>query len=241
MPRAKYKPKQKPAAWWIERQRAVARKREALAMREREGLRKRYQSDLLQFWRRCPDTRCRRKRTCKGVPDGCLGRGLAAMSAPDREWLRGAIVATVKGARSMEELVRGTNEEIAAARSAKPMDVQELAARLGQLLADPAGPLPSRQDDEQADDEARVVVPEHKSPASPDTGREEPALPAAGPPPSAEASRTGSLDQPRHQPQDQGYAYCDEEGRLIIPDRTEYNERLRRGLTWSEIVQRGRV
>jgi hypothetical protein len=226
MPRAKYK--QKPATWWIEKQRAVARMREALAMRERAGLRKRYQSDLLQFWRRCPDVRCRRKRACHGDPDGCLGRGLAAMSAQDREWLRGAITATVKGGRTMEELVRGMDEEIAAARCAKPMDVQELARCLTQLLAEPAGSSPSRQ----ADAEARVVVSERQSPASHGTGTAVPALPADPSPPAARHG-TGPVNQ--HQ------ACCDDERRLIIPDLTEHKERVMRGLTWAEIVARGRV
>jgi hypothetical protein len=222
------RPKQKPVAWWIEKRRAVARVRDALAMREREGLRKRYQSDLLQFWRRCPDARCRRKRTCKGDPDGCLSRGLAAMSGQDRERLRGAIMATVKGARSMEELVRGMDEEIAAARCAKPMDIQALAAGLTRLLAEPAGSSPSRQ----ADGEAGGVVSERQSPASQGTGTAESVLPADPSPPAARHG-TGPVNQ--HQ------ACCDDEGRLIIPDLTEQKERVRRGLTWAEIVARGRV
>jgi hypothetical protein len=30
--------------------------------------------DVLKFWRRCRDTRCRRHRRCKGVPTFCLQR-----------------------------------------------------------------------------------------------------------------------------------------------------------------------
>ena len=160
------------------------------------------------------------------------------MSGQDKEWLRGAIMATVKGARSgaitMAELVRRTGQEIAAARCAKPMDTQQLATWLKPLsLVEPAGPSPSRQIDEQADGEARVVVSEHKSPASPGTAAAEPALPAAGAPPPAACRSTGPLDQ--------SYACCDEAGRLIMPDLTEHKERVRRGLTWGEIVARGRV
>lgn len=230
--------KPKSAAWWSDRRRAIARMREALATRERAGLRKRYQCDLLQFWRHCRDAPCRRKHACIGDPDGCLAQGLAAMSGQDKEWLRGAIMATVKGARSgaitMAELVRRTGQEIAAARCAKPMDTQQLATWLKPLsLVEPAGPSPSRQIDEQADGEARVVVSEHKSPASPGTAAAEPALPAAGAPPPAACRSTGPLDQ--------SYACCDEAGRLIMPDLTEHKERVRRGLTWGEIVARGRV
>jgi hypothetical protein len=56
---------------------------------------------------------------------------------------------------------------------------------------------------------------------------------AATPSPPAASRRTG--------PANQLLACCDEEGRLILPDLTEQKERIRRGLTWSEIVQRGRV
>jgi hypothetical protein len=281
MPRAKSKQKQKPPAWWIERQRAVARMRDAQATRERDGLRKRYQSDLLQFWRRCADARCRRKRTCKGEPDGCLGRGLAAMSGPDREWLRGAIMATVKGARSLEELVRGTGEEIAAARCAKPMDVQGLAACLTQLLAEPAGASALPQGDEQADGEACVVVSKRKRPASPGTEADmvewspvigssvDPVRAAALPPPAdaplafakpkrlrfggARSARAGPASpgpadavpagppQPGPPPAIEPWqAWCDDEGRLHMPDPAAVRERFRM-LTRDEIQQRMRA
>jgi hypothetical protein len=261
------RPKQKSAAWWIERRRAVARTQEALAMREREGLRKRYQSDLLQFWRRCPDAPCRRKRTCKGDPDGCLARGLAAMSGQDREWLRGAIMATVKGARTMEELVLGTGEAIAAARRAKPMDIQELATWLKtQLLAEPAGASALPQCDEQADGEACVVVSKRKSPASPGTeagtiewspmtgSSVDPVRAAALPPPAdAPAARAGPASPgpadavPAGSPQpgpppgiEPWQAWCDDDGRLHMPDPAAVNERFRM-LTWDEIQQRMRA
>ncbi|MBX9829794.1 MAG: hypothetical protein K2Z80_05445 [Xanthobacteraceae bacterium] len=227
MPRTR----QKSVGW----RSAVQRMQEALAAREHEELRKRYQCDLLQFWRGCRDAPCRRRRTCKGDPHRCLARGLAAMSEPDKEWLRGAIMATVRGPRTMQELVRWTNEEIAAARRSRPMkpaDALKLAARLkAQLLpiAEPAGLSPSGE----ADAAASVLVPARESPASPATPAAEPALPAADP--SAPAGRRGS--GPSHQL----LACCDEEGRLIIPDLTEQKERVQRGLSWSEIVARGRV
>jgi hypothetical protein len=262
MPRTK----QKSAAWWIERRRAVARTQDALRMREREGQRLRYQSDLLQFWRRCADARCRRKRTCKGDPDGCLGRGLAAMSGQDREWLRGAIVATVKGAGTMEELVRGTGEAIAAARCAKPMDIQELAAWLAQLLAEPAGASALPQGDEQADGEACVVVSKRKRPASPGTEADtvewspvigssvDPVRAAALPPPADAATARagpaspGPADAVPAGPPPPGpppgiepwQAWCDDEGRLHMPDPTAVKERFRM-LTWDEIQQRMRA
>jgi hypothetical protein len=280
MPRAKYKPKQKPAAWWIERQRAVVRMRDAQATRELEGQRLRYQSDLLQFWCRCADARCRRNRTCKGDPDGCLGRGLAAMSARDREWLRGAIMATVKGAGSLEELVRGTGEEIAAARSAKPMDIQVLADCLAQLLAEPAGASALPQCDE-AGGEAGVVVSERQSPASPGTEADmvewspmigssvDPVRGAPLPPPAdaplafakpkrlrfggARSARAGpaspgpadagpaGLPQPGPPPGIEPWqAWCDDEGRLHMPDPAAVNERFRM-LTRDEIQQRMRA
>jgi hypothetical protein len=262
MPRTK----QKSAAWWIERRRAVARTQEALRMRERAGQRLRYQSDLLQFWRCCPDARCRRKRTCKGDPDGCLGRGLAAMSAQDREWLRGAIMATVKGAGSLEELVRGTGEEIAAARSAKPMDIQVLADCLAQLLAEPAGASALPQCDEQADGEAGVVGSERQSPASPGTEADmvewspmigssvDPVRGAPLPPPAdAPSARAGpaspgpaeAVATPPPQPGpppgvEPWQAWCDDEGRLHMPDPAAVKERFRM-LTWDEIQQRMRA
>jgi hypothetical protein len=93
-----------------------------------------------------------------------------------------------------------------------------------------ARPSPSRQ----ADAEARVVVSEHTGPASPGTSSTAPALPAADLPLPAAWRWTGPLNPPQ--------AYCDEQGRLIMPDPAdvaEYNERLRRGITRGEIVRRG--
>ena len=91
----------------------------------------------------------------------------------------------------------------------------------GKLQSEGAGPPPSRQ----ADAEARAVVSERTSPASPRTGSEQ-TLPAADPSPPVEWRWTGPLNPPQ--------ATCDEQGRLIMPDRTEYIEQLRRGMSWTD-------
>ena len=106
--------------------------------RRRAELRRRYQCDLLQFWRRCRDTACRRKRSCIGDASACFDCGFAAMSEADKEWLRGAIMATLKGAgraKTRGELIRRIDAEIAAARRAKPMELRDLAAQLQSMLA----------------------------------------------------------------------------------------------------------
>jgi hypothetical protein len=209
--------------------------------RRRAELGKRYQCDQLQFWRQCRRAACRKHRACIGDPYACFDRGLAAMSEADKEWLRGAIVATFKGAGTRAELVRRIGEEVAAARRAKPVDLQDMASWLRSALsaARQAAGLavgPSPQAGEQADEETRGVASEHNSPLSPDISAAEPALPAADPSPPAARRWTGPLNPPQ--------AYCDEQGRLIMPDPAdvaEYNERLRKGLTLSEMVDRSRV
>ena len=210
--------------------------------RRREELCKRYQCDLMQFWRHCRDAPCRRKRACTGDPHACFDRGFAAMSGEDKEWLRGAIMATLKGAGTRAELVRRIDEEIAATRRAKPVDLQDMASWLRGALSAArqaaglaAGPSPQRQADEQADKETRGVVPERNSAASPGVSAAAPALPASVPSAPSKWRWIGPFNPPQ--------AWCDKQGRLIMPDPAdvaEYNERLKKGATCSEMVDRSR-
>jgi hypothetical protein len=211
--------------------------RNAVERRQAE-LRRRYQCDLLQFWRRCRDTACRRRRSCIGDASACFDRGFASMSEADKEWLRGAIMATVKGARTKGELIRRIDAEIAAARRAKPMDLQGLAAWLQSALAAVAQEAGLAAAPAQ-DDESELVEWEPMKGSSRDPIRMAalPSSPAPADGPAAEPSPppvwrwTGPLNPPQ--------ATYDEQGRLIIPDRTEYNERVRKGMNSVESGKRG--
>jgi hypothetical protein len=108
--------------------------------------------------------------------------------------------------------------------------IADMEKILGMCLTDKVEPQqaatsPSRQ----ADAGAQVVVSQRTIPVSPDTGSTEPTLPAAGPSPPPAWRWTGPLNPPQ--------ATCDEQGRLIMPDRTEYNERIRRGMGWGEVYK----
>ena len=104
---------------------------------------------------------------------------------------------------------------------------KELVASLtGKVQPEQVGPSPSLQPDA----EALPLVPHLTLPASPDTGSAAQPLPAAGPSEPPAWRWTGPLNPPQ--------ATCDEQGRLIIPDRTEYNERVRRGMSGEQLWRR---
>lgn len=245
--------------------------------RRRAELRRRYQCDLLQFWRRCRDTACRRKQSCIGDAHACFDCGFASMSGADKEWLRGAIMATVKGARTKGELMRRIDAEIAAARRAKPMDRQELAARLRSMLAAAgqearlaAVPTQHGEPGRKAGTAARLIAPvAPRAGAKPDNNLDRPGMTshqdelelvewspmigssvdpirtAALPSLPGEADESAAEPSPRPAwrwtgPLNPPQATCDEQGRLIMPDRTEYNERIRKGMSWVEIGKRER-
>ena len=208
--------------------------RNAVERRQAEQ-RLRYQCDLLQFWRRCRDTACRRKRACIGDAYACFDCGFASMSEADREWLRGAIMATVKGAGTAEtrgELIRRIDAEIAAAHRAKPMDLRDRAARLKHARRRGAGGPPCRRAAQEHESEFVEWSPMIGSSGSPCAWPCSPSSPGAADQRAAEPSPppawrwTGPLNPPQ--------ATCDEQGRLIMPDRTEYNEQVRKGMSWVE-------
>ena len=253
--------------------------RNAVERRQAEQ-RLRYQCDLLQFWRRCRDTACRRKRSCIGDAYACFDCGFAAMSEADREWLRGAIMATLKGAgraKTRGELIRRIDAEIAAARRAKPMDRQELAARLRSMLAAAgqearlaAVPAQHGEPGRKAGTAARLIAPvAPRAGAKPDNNLDRPGMTshqdeselvewspmigssvdplrtAALPSSPGEADESAAEPSPRPAwrwtgPLNPPQATCDEQGRLIMPDRTEYNERIRKGMSWVETEKRDR-
>ena len=264
------RPRRKSSARRARARSPVERRRQEARQRFRQEAHQRatryYLCDLLECWRHCKNTGCHREHACFGDPYPCFERGVAALSAEDKEWLGGAIKATLngKGFRGKDELIRRIDEEIAAARRAKPMDHQELLEWLMSELPFlreaaglAAGPSPSPgpavvpvPESEESDlvewspaigssvDPIRSVqaAPAGTNPVSPGTDTTEPALPAAEASPPAAWHWTGPLNPPR--------AYCDEQGRLIMPDPAdvaEYKERLRRGVTLSEIEGRGRL
>jgi hypothetical protein len=235
--------------------------------------RRRYQCDLLQFWRHCRDTPCRRKQACIGDPSACFDRGFASMSGEDKEWLRGAIMATVKGASTKGELIRRIDQEITAARRAKPMNCQELAAQIisilgaagqetGPAAVPPVAPAQEREAVRRsrrphelrapvaAPDRELAITPDAVEPQevewTPATGSSRDAVRAAALPSSPGQADEGAAEpspQPAWRwtgPLNPPQATCDEQGRLIMPDRTEYNERIRKGMSWVEIGKRER-
>jgi hypothetical protein len=77
-----------------------ARKREA-------DQRKR--NDMLGFWRHCQTPRCRRDHGCSADPHACFSRHWAMIDEADKEWVRGAILAKLGGARSIDEIKRAAD------------------------------------------------------------------------------------------------------------------------------------
>jgi hypothetical protein len=63
---------------------------------------RRFQCNLMQFWRMCTKPVCRRNRTCSSEPDICFERNWALVPEDEKEWVRGAT--TVK------ELVRTADQ-----------------------------------------------------------------------------------------------------------------------------------
>jgi hypothetical protein len=121
----------------------------------------------------------------------------------------------------------------------------------GKLQPEQAGPPPSHQ----ADAEARAVVSERTSPASPGTGSAEEPVRAAGLPPppdsrsahaspaspaQADAEAAGPPPPTRPPGVEPWQAWCDDEGRLHMPDPAAVNERFRM-LTAGEIYERMRA
>jgi hypothetical protein len=230
--------------------------------------RKRFQCNLFEFWRQCGN-RCRKQRRCLGDPHDCFSRHHAAMPRDHAAWLHADILSRTRGTGTAEQALGAfglslpgnvrldhaglspsrqadgaapaidpARDDDKASRRARswagilsksPSEIiADLETRLGMSLTGKLQPERAGPPSRQADAEARAVVSERTSPASPDTGSAKPTLPADSPPPTR---------PPGVEP---WQAWCDDDGRLHMPDPAAVKERFRM-LTSAEIHERMRA
>jgi hypothetical protein len=83
---------------------SLDRKRPGVRKRIEES-RKRFQCDLLEFWRRC-GPRCRQNRRCSGNPYACFRRNHAAMPKDHKHWRQAMVLAGTEGTGTAERALR---------------------------------------------------------------------------------------------------------------------------------------
>jgi hypothetical protein len=125
--------------------------------------------------------------------------------------------------------VAPAQEREAVRRSRRPHELRApVAAPDRELAITPDAVEPQEVEWTPATGSSRDAVRAAALPSSPGQADEG----AAEPSPQPAWRWTGPLNPPQ--------ATCDEQGRLIMPDRTEYNERIRKGMGWDEIGKRDR-
>ncbi len=97
-----------------------------------EESRKRFQCDLLEFWRRC-GPRCRQNRRCSGNPYACFRRNHAAMPQDHKHWRQAMVLAGATGTGTAEQVLRAHNLSLPRKRPPEstnpPHPPQAVAAR----------------------------------------------------------------------------------------------------------------
>ena len=97
--------------------------------------------DLLSFWRRCTNVRCRRNHACTGEPTGCFKLRWAALPDDYKECWLGAIEARMNGARTVQALVRAARARF---EKFKPHGGSDIAGLGAGTPARPVDRLPGR-------------------------------------------------------------------------------------------------
>jgi hypothetical protein len=89
------------ADWQTPEQHAITVR---LARRDDDA--RRTHCNMLKFWRVCTKPICRRNHSCSGDMHACFRRHWALVPEDFKEWVRGAIMAKLKGAKNVDELAR---------------------------------------------------------------------------------------------------------------------------------------
>jgi hypothetical protein len=128
-----------------------------------EQSRKRFQCDLLEFWRRCRRTGCRQNHRCTGDPVDCFRRRYAAMPRDHEDFWRATLLSRTTGIGTAEKVLCAVG--LAMPRGTRP-ETGSPASPRGSGLGRAGRPPPHH-----ADAAATAVVPVQDSDASRLRGR----------------------------------------------------------------------
>ena len=194
-----------------------------------EESRKRFQCDLLEFWRRC-GPRCRQNRRCSGNPYACFRRNHAAMPKDHKHWRQAMVLAGTEGTGTAERALRSAGLSLPGksppGSANPPRSSRAVEARLALVPArQEPDPVRTHEDKEQARIRRELEILSRLSPEQIATletnlraiGQSLPPgfRPArTSPPPSSRAAEAGPGLVPEHQASGAVLAHRKDEGEL---------------------------